>query len=198
MPRLVERFGLTRFDADQNYRLALAAYEKRQLEEAILKMDAAIGLLSNEPEYYAARGLFYLEDGIKDKALRDFEQALRLNRYELLAHYGRGVIAYRDRNWEEALAHFRDAYYADPQRAETVYYLALSYHRLRDNLNAQRFMQAAVTLLENAKDKRRADAQRWVREFQRLVEQAQRQLSSEQATALPRQQTALPLESGES
>lgn len=198
MPRLIERLGLTRYEADEYYKLALQAYEKHQLEEAILKMEEAIKILSTEPEYYAARGLFYLEDGIKDKALADFEQALKLNPYEMLAHYGCGMIAYKDGNYDEAEAHFRDAFIADQKRPETLYYLALVYHRKRDNQRALAVMQQAVALL-GEKDKRRADANRWVREFQRLIEQQERyeKERAQQQAALPTSQSALPFTSGE-
>lgn len=194
MARLVERLGLTRYEADEYYKQALQAYEKRQIEEALLKMEAAINLLSNEPEYYAARGLFYLEDGIYDKAQADFERALKLNPYEMLAHYGRGVIAYKDNNFDEAEAHFRDAFIANQTRPETLYYLALVYHRKRDNRRAHATMQQAGSLFPE-KDKRRGDANRWVREFQRLIDQQARSVQEDTA-ALPKTQSSLPLGDG--
>lgn len=194
MARLVERLGLTRYEADEYYKLALQAYEKRQLEEALLKMETAINLLGSEPEYYAARGLFYLEDGVHDKAQADFERALKLNRFEMLAHYGRGVIAYKEGNYDEAEAHFRDAFIADQARPETLYYLALVYHRKRDNRRALATMQQALTVFTE-KDKRRADANRWVREFQRLLDQQVRS-AQEDPAALPKTQSSLPLGDG--
>jgi tetratricopeptide (TPR) repeat protein len=171
MARLPQRFGLTRFDADENYKQALDAYRKRQLDEAIVKMTDAIDLLPRS-EYYAARGFFYLEDGIKNKAQDDFQQALKMHPLEMLAHYGRGIIAFNDKNWDEALAHFKDAFRADPKRPETLYYLALAHHRRQENPQALYFMEQAVEAMDKVTDKRKADAQRWAREFQKLIEQA--------------------------
>jgi tetratricopeptide (TPR) repeat protein len=171
MARFSQRLGLTRYDADENYKLALEAYRKRQLDEAILKMTDAIELLPTRAEYYAVRGFFYLEDGVKTKALADFEHALKLHSLELLAHYGRGIIAYNDKNWDEALAHFKDAFKSDPKRPETLYYLALTYHRKAENPLALAYMNQAVDAFDKTSDKRKADAQRWVREFTRLLEQ---------------------------
>jgi tetratricopeptide (TPR) repeat protein len=170
MARLTQRLGFTRFEADEYYKLALDAYAKRRFDEAILNMDEAITRLPTKSEYYAARGFIYLEDGVKNKALADFEQALKIYRYEMLAHYGRGVIAYDDKNWDEALAHFTDAYRANPQRPETLYYLALVYHRKGQNEGARQLMEQAQAAFEAANDRRKADAARWLKEFQKQLD----------------------------
>jgi len=175
MARFSQRLGLTRYDADENYKLALEAYRKRQLDEAILKMGDAIELLPTRAEYYAARGFFYLEDGEDKKAQEDFQHALKLYPLEMLANYGRGIIAYKDKNWDEALAHFKDAFKADSKRPETLYYLAMTYHRKGDNAQAYAYMEMAVAAFDKGGDKRKADAQRWQREFQKLLEQQGKQ-----------------------
>jgi len=170
MARITQRLGFTRYEADEYYKQALDAYNKRRFDDAILNMDKAIERLPTKSEYYAARGFFYLEDGVKDKALADFEQALKIYRYEMLAHYGRGVIAYNDRNWDEALAHFSDAYRADPKRPETLYYLGILYHRKGNNEAAAQLMGQAQAAFEAANDRRKTDAARWVKEFQKQLE----------------------------
>lgn len=175
MARFSQRLGLTRYDADENYKLALEAYRKRQLDEAILKMGDAIELLPTRAEYYAARGFFYLEDGEDKKAQENFQQALKLYPLEMLANYGRGIIAYKDKNWDEALAHFKDAFKADSKRPETLYYLAMTYHRKGDNAQAYAYMEMAVGAFDKAGDKRKADAQKWQREFQKIIEQQGKQ-----------------------
>ncbi|NWG18420.1 MAG: tetratricopeptide repeat protein [Chloroflexi bacterium] len=164
-----QRLGLSRYEADEYYRMALEAYQKKRLDDAILNMNEAITLLPTRAEYWAARGFFYLEDGVLDKAQADFEQALRRHRFEMLAHYGRGVIAYKDRNWQEALAHFSDAYRSDPKRPETLYYLALCFHRTGDNTAALRMMEQAAAAFTDLDERRKADALRWVKEFQRIL-----------------------------
>jgi Flp pilus assembly protein TadD len=170
MARLTQRLGLTRYEADEEYRMALEAFAKRRFDEAILHMDKAIEILPTKSEYFAARGFFYLEDGVKHKAQPDFEQALKLYRYEMLAHYGRGIIAYDDKNWDEALAHFTDAYRANPKRPETLYYLALVYHRKGNNEGARQLMEQAQAGFEAANDRRKGDAGRWLKEFQKQLE----------------------------
>lgn len=168
MARIASRFGLTRFEADEYYQLALDAYKKGRFDVAINNLNDAIELLPNRAELYAARGFIYLEDGVKDKAQADFQQALQLFPLEMLAHYGRGMIAYNDKNWDEAIAHFTDAYKSDPTRAETQYYLALAYHRKGVHEVARRFMETATAAFAES-DKRKADAGRWMKEFDKIL-----------------------------
>lgn len=172
---LNRRLGLNRYEADEYYRLALDAYRKNRLDDAIMNVNEAIALIPNKSEYLAARGFFYLEDGIHDKAQADFEQALKLYRYEMLAHYGRGVIAYREKHWTEAVNHFTSAYQSDPKRPETLYYLALSHHHNRDNDSARRWMEMAAKAFSGVDERRKADAQKWLKEFQRILESREQQ-----------------------
>ncbi len=168
MAQFTRRMGAARFEADEYYRQALEAYRKRSYDTAINDMNDAISLQPRRAEFYAARGFFYLEDGVEDKAQADFQQALKLYPQEMLAHYGRGVIAYKTGNMEEALAHFSDAYKGDPKRPETLYYLALIYHRQKQHEVARRLMDVGLNALP-AEDKRRGDFQKWLREFYRII-----------------------------
>lgn len=185
MARLGQRFGITRYEADEYYRLALQAYEKKNLEEAILKVDDAIRLYSRRAEYYATRGFFRLEDGIDNKASEDFDQALVINPYELLANYGKGVIAYNSEEYEQAFDYLAKAWAADNNRVEVLYYLALVYHRLRNNYEAKRWMQQAVEVYEKVaetdRDARKAmkNAERWIKEFDKLIKEHQKHLEKE-------------------
>lgn len=170
MARLVQRLGLTRYEADEFYKKALAAYEKRQFDEALINLTDAIEILPTNAEYYAARGFIYLEDDITDKATADFQQALKRYAYEMLAHYGLGVLAFKDKRWEEAQKHFTQAYYANPKRPETLYYLSLTHHRKGEHQHALHLMRQAHPLFEEKNDKRKSDAQKWIRTLEKLAE----------------------------
>lgn len=172
MPSFNQRLGFTRYEADEYYKRALDAYKKRDFDAAIDAMNDAIELLPGKAEYLAARGFFFLEDGVQQKALEDFHSALVANRYEMLAHFGRGLVAYKDGNWEEALAHFKDAYYANPQRPETLLYLgAVSFHR-GDYASAVNYAEQARQLFEAGGDRRRSEAERWLREIAKAVQKS--------------------------
>lgn len=170
MARLVQRLGLTRYDADEHYKLALQAYKKSNIEEAYAQIRQAIELLPTLAEYHATQGFFYLEDGAKEKAQEALDEALALNPYEMLANYGKGIIAYNDKNWEEATAYFFDALAAQPMRPETQYYLAMVNHRQGANAEALKWMTQAKNGFAKAGDKRERNCDRWLREFEKLVE----------------------------
>ncbi|MDX2163074.1 MAG: tetratricopeptide repeat protein [bacterium] len=185
MARLEQRLGFTRYDADESYKRALDAYKKGDFDAAIDSMNAAIDALPRHPEYYAARGFLFAEDGEEAKAKADYETALKLYKYEMLAHYGLGMIAYKAAQkgddtalWQTALQHFITAYRIDPHRPETQYYLALVYYNCRDYPNAVKYMLQAQAAFDQAGDRRKTNADKWVREFSRWVERTRALLAA--------------------
>lgn len=185
MPRLDQRLGFTRYEADDYYRRALDAYRKRNLDDAIELMDAAIDTLPNNAEYLAARGYFYFEDGEEDKARADFEAALKRFKYEMLAHYGLGMIATRDKNWTGARAHFNAARLADPERIETAYALAVTLYHLREYPAALELMTPAAAQFEATNHEQKNDARKWLREITRAVTNAAGGRAALKTPALP-------------
>ncbi|RMF77677.1 MAG: tetratricopeptide repeat protein [Chloroflexi bacterium] len=171
MARLTQRLGFTRYQADEYYKMALDFYRRGRFDDAVDHITYAIEELPRS-EYFATRGLIYMEDGLPEKAQPDFEEALRLYPVEMLAHYGLGMLAYRAKKWDEAITHFTQAYHADPQRPETLYYLALAYHRNGNNPVALQLMEVAHGIFENADDRRRIDANKWIRELKKLLDDA--------------------------
>ena len=187
MARLVSRLGITRYDADEYYRIALASYQKKNLDEAVLNLNRAIEAYPRRAEYYAVRGYFRLEDGLYEEAEPDFDYALTINPYEILANFGKGVIAYNLKDDDKAIEYFTKAWAADTERAETLYYLGLAYHRKRNNVQAKQFMsQAADIYGQIAEDNRDArknkkNAERWIREFDKLITEQQKRAESNPA-----------------
>lgn len=170
MAKITQRIGLPRYAADEHYRLAIATYQKGDYDQAVDHMNKAIDLLPTEPEYLAARGLIYLQDGILDKAEADFKASLAKFSFEMLANYGLGVIAYKGKQWADALNYFNTAYAAQPARPEVLYYLALTQHRLRNNIAALNYMQQAQKIFDENNDRtHRADAGKWLKVFEDLL-----------------------------
>ncbi len=166
---LKQRLGLTRYDADEHGKQAWQAYSRSDFEEAYAQMRLAIELLPNHAEYHAALGLFLLEDDAKSEAMVAFERALSLNPYEMMANYGRGMIAYRKKNWEAALGFFLNALAAQPTRPEIQYYLAMVKHRQGDNALAQKWMRDAQAGFAKIGDRRERHCQAWISEFIKLL-----------------------------
>ncbi len=166
---VAQRFGLTRVPADERYRAGLAAFAARDAEKAIQELRAALELLPKHAEYHAALGFLLLNDKRQREASESFERALGLNPYEMLASYGLGIIDYRSKRWLDALRRFTVAHAAQPNRAETMYYLAMACHRLGRNEEAAGWMERAASEFHHAGDRRESQCQAWQREFQRLL-----------------------------
>jgi len=185
MARLVARLGITRYEADEYYRIALNHYEKKDLDQAVLELNKAIEMYPRRAEYYAARGYFRLRDGLPNEAEEDFDHALTINPYEIMANFGKGVIAYNHKDYDKALQYFTSAWAADSERAETLYYLALTHHRRRDNIAAKHWMSQAADIYEkqseNDRDARKnmRNAEKWMSEFDKLIEEAQKRAEAE-------------------
>ncbi len=79
MAKITQRLGLPRYEADEYYKRALAAFDKGDYDQAIDNLDKAIDVLPTRSEYYAARGYVFLNDGVKEKAEAEFEEALKMH-----------------------------------------------------------------------------------------------------------------------
>ena len=169
MPSITQRLGLPRYEADLKYKEALAAYLKKDLDGAIAKMNEVIQLLPTHSEYWAARGMMYLEDGVLDVAKADFERAVKAFKLEMGGHYGLGTVAYREERYAEALPHLEEALRLDPNRVETMYTMALTLDKLDRSADALDLMTRAHDLMETAGDKRKPDAVRWLTHLRRRV-----------------------------
>jgi len=169
MPSITQRLGLPRYEADLRYKEALAAYLKKDLDAAITKMNEVLNLLPTHSEYWAARGLMYLEDGVNDAAKADFERAVKAFKLEMLGHYGLGAVAFREERYAEALTHLEEAQRLDPSRIETLYQMALTLDKLDRSAEALDLMTRAHDLMESATDKRKPDAVRWLTHLRRRV-----------------------------
>ena len=151
MSKLKQVLGLSRFEADEHYTSALRAFRRRELKLAIAEIEAAIALLPRHAEYHAVLGFFLLEDKRTDLATGAFEQALELNPYDMLANYGKGMRAYRAKDWKAAEAFFVNALAAKPARPETQYYLAMVQHRLGQNAEALALDECFASRLRQGK-----------------------------------------------
>lgn len=160
MPSLTQRLGVQRYEADQIYKEALAALQKRDNKTAIARLNEAIRLLPTNAEYWAARGLVYYNEGTDDLAQADFERALKAYAYELLAHYGLGLVALRDSRPHDAIKHLEAAYRIDPERPETLYALGYAHDQANNPHDALQWMELANSRFDALGDKRKADVQR--------------------------------------
>ncbi|MCS6871616.1 MAG: tetratricopeptide repeat protein [Anaerolineae bacterium] len=162
------RLGLTHATAEAYYHRGLLAYKNRDMENAILDLSEAIYYDRRYPEYYATRGLFYVEDGKFSEAEADLLYALKLNKHLWLAHFALGVLRYKQNEYEAAHQHFLQATRHPDAKPEAWFYLAVT-HYLLDNLTeALQAIERALNGLHQA-DSRHADARRWKAEIEKAI-----------------------------
>lgn len=170
MTKLTQRLGEARFAADEHYTRALQVFQAGRLPEALDYIGSAIELLPNHAEYLAMQGWIHYQADAIQAAQDAFNRALDANPYEMIANYGKGLQAYREKNWEAARSFFLNALAAQPERPETQYYLALVSHRQGENAHALQWMQAAGANFTKVDDDRVEHCQAWNREFAKLLQ----------------------------
>jgi Flp pilus assembly protein TadD len=156
--------GLTREKAEAYYRRALEAFDDNDLENAVLDISEAIYYDRGYADFYATRGLFYIQDLKFAEAETDLLYAVRLNRRQWLAHYCLGILNFQDGEFPAALTRFDLAAQYAPKRVEVWFYRAVAAWYARQDELAKTHMETALSLMTND-DKRRKDAQTWLKEF---------------------------------
>jgi tetratricopeptide (TPR) repeat protein len=154
--------------AQRFYERGLASYQKRQLERAIADLDETIALEPKNAEYYAARGLMLLENGQPGEAEEDFAYALKLDRRQWLAHYGKGMRAFQERRFEDAIDSFSRAQHIAPARPEIYYHRAIAFNLQGNASEAIQDMEYAQSLFDQA-DPRHQYAKEWITIFSSAI-----------------------------
>lgn len=149
---------------ERYYERALDFYAKGALSDAIADMDQALAHSGRNAEYYAARGLMLVDYEAPDEAEQDFAHSLKLDIMQWLAHYGRGVSAFRASDFETAVAQFSRAQHVAPDRPEIYIYRGVAFFVLDQRAEAAQDLRFAQGLL-NAKDKRQALIKKWLAEL---------------------------------
>ena len=89
-------------DANENWDLAIADYNRAMSERSELKPDFL-------PKVHNLRGIVYLEKGELDKAIEDFNTAINLDGNLAKAYSNRGFAYFRRRDFERAIEDFTAA-----------------------------------------------------------------------------------------
>ena len=162
-PRTIaQRVGLARSEAQRYYERGLQAFAQHSYEDALADLDAAIERAPGYIELYCARGIIALEAGKLPGAKEDFEYALSVSKRQWLALYGLGTLAAGRNAWAEAVEWFTKAQVLAPARPEVWYYRAVALHNLGQTDKAAADMKTALRWFA-AGDKRRSDAQKWLK-----------------------------------
>lgn len=154
--------GLRLNIVERYYERGLHHFTKERYDLALTDLDEAILRAPRNAELYAARGLIALQAGWDADAELDFVQALKLDPTQWIAHYGRGMQSFQQRDYRTAVDHFSRAQQIAPDRAEIYYHRAVAFYELNNLNQAMLDMNAAKTLFADNK-KRLAQALAWLR-----------------------------------
>ncbi len=172
----VRGLGLTKSESQTYYERALTQFGRGNYEEAVVDVSEALHYDPNRAELYAARGFFYVqwaqEKKLADKledAIVDLNYAIKLNKRQWFAHLVLGMVDFSNGQWSDAFKHFNDAKEASPGRPEPWFYRAICHYKLGKPLQAEEEMQTALRWMPEG-DKRRAEANRWLKEFASAVQ----------------------------
>jgi Flp pilus assembly protein TadD len=161
---IARNLGLLREQAEAYYRRALQAFDEGDMENAILDISEALYNDAGYAEFYATRGLFYLQDLKLAEADADLHYALKLNKRTWLAHYCLGIVDFQAADYQAAFAHFNTAAQYAPHRFEVIFYRGVAaWYANKDDIARQDMEEAYKLLPED--DKRRKEAQAWLKEF---------------------------------
>lgn len=165
---IARRLGLTRDKADAYYRRGLAAFDKGELEDAILDLSEAIHYDSGYADYYSTRGLFYVVRDQGPEAEADLRYALKLSKRQWLAYFALGMLDFAREEYESAARNFTTAQQINRSRPEIWFYRAVTYYYLGEDEKAAADVEEAIRLFPED-DKRRKEAQAWQKEVKKNV-----------------------------
>lgn len=131
----------------EKFERAYFEYKNFEYEQALEFYNEAAGFLQNGYIYYY-RGLAYLALGNKERALEDFNEAVRKKEHVWEAYFERGKINYFADNEKAALADFKVAHNLAPSLA-AVLYRGNSYRYLDQDEKALSDLTEAVGLLDS-------------------------------------------------
>ncbi len=130
--------------------LGVAYAKQEKFQEAIDYYDKAIGMVPVTPDHvraYNYRGLVHDKRGQYEKAIEDFNRAVRLDRHDIRAYKNRGLTYAKMGLHQLALENFHIAARMNPLDADVYKNRGISYAGLGQYQNALDDFQRALTLV---------------------------------------------------
>jgi tetratricopeptide (TPR) repeat protein len=134
-------------DANQHFNAGMELFEQGQFEEAIEELSAGIRIVPDaSATVYAARGFSYCKLGEYEKAIADFDEAIRLDPEYFTAYNRRGNLYIVLGDYDRAIEDLNESIRINPQNPEAYAFRALAYTYLYMDEKAQQDMDTAVDL----------------------------------------------------
>ena len=109
-------------------------------------VNGAVGPPTESPDALVERGLARLREGQPDRAVEEFEAAIRLDPAHPKAHVGRGRARLDRGEYASAIRDFDEALRSEPDDAQVIGFRAAARHRLGDLAGAVADYDRAITL----------------------------------------------------
>ncbi|BBM84823.1 protein kinase domain-containing protein [Candidatus Uabimicrobium amorphum] len=109
-------------------------------------------LIRREPNNFSAyfnRGNLYIEDGLYEKAIADFSQAISLNPQAEDAYFNRGIIYLKQQNYAKAQQDFSTGVRLKPRNDKFLYYRAYSLLLLEEYVKAEQDLLKVIKINPN-------------------------------------------------
>ncbi|MBN1563750.1 MAG: tetratricopeptide repeat protein [Anaerolineae bacterium] len=147
--------------AQRYYERGLDHFTNGRWPAALADLDEALVHEPDNAEYYITRGLILLQMGEDGEAEDDFIYGLGLDPTQWAAHYGRGMRAYKNAEYQAAINQFSRAQHVAPERPEIYFHRAICFFKMANATEAIRDMEFAQRLLD-PDDKRHDQAKKWI------------------------------------
>jgi len=134
--------------AAHSFYLGNALYEQKNFEDSIKAYSTSLKLNEYAGAYYN-RGVAYAELGEYDRAIEDYNKAIKLNKEYAEAYYNRGVAYVVLGKYNRAIEDFNKAIELNLDDAEAYYNRGVAYAELGEHNRAREDMLRAGNLFTN-------------------------------------------------
>ncbi|MCB1325178.1 MAG: tetratricopeptide repeat protein [Spirochaetales bacterium] len=134
-----------------HYKLGVIRLMRKEYAPAIEFFDRALVYKPDFTPAYLARGVAFYGTGETDRARREFEEALRRDREDVLASFNLGVFFFNEEMLDQAKSIFTDLVAAAPDFADARYQLSYIYFQAGDLDQAEEHIRRCIDIKEDAR-----------------------------------------------
>lgn len=129
--------------------MGVILHSQGKTAEAVKKLQRAIHLNDQNPQYFSNLGEFERRRGKLDEATRALNRALTLDPKSIMALNNLGIVLYDKRNYEKAIEYYQKAIALDGGKPETHNNIGNALRALKKNDEALEHYQQALLLRNN-------------------------------------------------
>ncbi len=120
-----------------------------KLGESISRFSEAIDAGEKTEIVYLSRGVAYLRQKEKEKAINDFSSVVNMNDNNIRAHLYRGIAYLTDEKFKEAIGDFDMAIRLQPENGAAFFARGTAYAHIGNEFEARRNIKTAIAYSES-------------------------------------------------